>query len=122
MTNAPTRFDNGGAPASCQCPLCTDALPAPLPCGCVRGSFLCPTAERLWNASSHAWTAGDYAEYARLRQEYGAHFYAQPAPQLCPICGGDGVVDSGGQLPWSEWANETCSHCAGTGKGVTDGD
>jgi hypothetical protein len=27
--DAPTRFDNGGAPASCRCPLCTDA---PTPC------------------------------------------------------------------------------------------
>jgi hypothetical protein len=49
-----------------------------LPCGCVRGAFLCPTAEQLWNASSHAWRTGNYPEYARLRQEYEAHFH-QPA-------------------------------------------
>ena len=59
----------------------TDApTPTRLPCGCVRGEYLCAEAERLWRASSNAWQAGNYADYARLRQEYEAHFYAQPAP------------------------------------------
>jgi len=59
--------------------------PTRLPCGCVRGSYLCPTAERLWRASSNAWQAGDYADCARLRQEYEAHFFAaQPAQQVQP--------------------------------------
>ena len=53
----------------------TTNAPAPLPCGCVRGAFLCPTAEALWRAGNSAWTAGDYPEYARLRQEYEAHFH-----------------------------------------------
>ena len=57
---------------------------APAPCGCVRGSYLCAVAERLWRASSNAWQAGDYAGYARLRQEYEMHFAAQPAPQVQP--------------------------------------
>jgi hypothetical protein len=28
-TDTPTRFDNGGAPAGCTCPLCTDAPTRP---------------------------------------------------------------------------------------------
>jgi hypothetical protein len=37
------------------------------------------------------------------------------SPQPCPICLGAGAVDSGGQLPWGEWANDTCTHCNGKG-------
>lgn len=50
-------------------------MTTPLPCGCVRGEFVCPTAERLWRA---AFNASDDAEYAYLRELYEAHFY-QPA-------------------------------------------
>lgn len=59
----------------------TTDTPTHLPCGCKRGgSCLCAEAERLWRASRNAWRAGDYAEYARLRQEYEAHFYLQVQP------------------------------------------
>ena len=56
-------------------------MTTPLPCGCVRGSFLCPVAEQLWRRCNGAWYEGSFAESQRLRQEYEAHFYAaQPAP------------------------------------------
>lgn len=48
--------------------------PRPLPCGCVRGSYLCPVAERLWRASEAAWLLGKKEESWRLRAEYEAHF------------------------------------------------
>ena len=56
--------------------------PTPLPCGCVRGSYLCPTAERLWQRCNGAWYEGNDAEAARLRELYEAHFNA--APQVQP--------------------------------------
>ena len=55
----------------------TDAhtpTPTPLPCGCVRGSYLCPTAERLWRRCNGAWYEGNDDEAARLRELYEAHF------------------------------------------------
>ncbi len=45
-----------------------------LPCGCVRGSFLCVEAERLWQASNGAWHMGNEADSKRLREQYEAHF------------------------------------------------
>ena len=45
-----------------------------LPCGCTRGEFLCPTAERLWRASGNAYYGGDKNEYVRLLDEYETHF------------------------------------------------
>ena len=31
----------------------------------------------------------------------------------CPLCGGAGVVDSGGQTPWGSWINVPCPLCHG---------
>ena len=31
----------------------------------------------------------------------------------CPECGGEGVVDSGGQSPWGAWINIPCPLCGG---------
>lgn len=31
--------------------------------------------------------------------------------ELCGTCGGEGVVDSGGQTPWGEWVNVPCPEC-----------
>ena len=49
-------------------------MTTPLPCGCVRGSYLCPVAEQLWRRCNGAWYEGNDDESRRLRQEYEAHF------------------------------------------------
>jgi hypothetical protein len=35
---------------------------------------------------------------------------------LCSVCGGGGVVDSGGSTPWGEAIEVKCGHCDGAGK------
>lgn len=37
---------------------------------------------------------------------------------ICPECGGEGVVDSGGQTPWGAWINVPCPLC--NGKPITN--
>lgn len=32
---------------------------------------------------------------------------------ICPYCGGDGYIDSGGQAPWGSWINIPCPACNG---------
>lgn len=53
-----------------------------LPCGCVRGSFLCPVAEHLWvqvNAAyAGAKATGGWARYDKALEEYYAHFGEKP--------------------------------------------
>jgi hypothetical protein len=39
-----------------------------------------------------------------------------PGSVECPICYGEGAVDSGGSLPWGEWVMVKCGYCDGTGK------
>ena len=43
----------------------------------------------------------------RLREEVEAHKKKKP----CPTCGGDRLIDSGGQTPWGEWINIPCPTC-----------
>jgi len=45
-----------------------------LSCGCKRGYFLCPEAERLWRDYNSAYYAKDWKRYEELRQEYKKHF------------------------------------------------
>lgn len=54
---------------------------ARLPCGCIPGQYLCPTAVALWSALTHAWDAlwgkaptGTWQEYDRARDTYRAHY------------------------------------------------
>ena len=35
---------------------------------------------------------------------------------ICPECRGDGVIDSGGVMPWGEHINIGCELCKGVGK------
>ena len=50
-------------------------MTTPLPCGCVRGAYLCPVAEQLWRRCNGAWYEGNDDESQRLRELYEAHFY-----------------------------------------------
>lgn len=34
----------------------------------------------------------------------------------CQMCQGAGMVDTGGQMPWGAWIEDTCPFCNGTGK------
>ncbi|NIV31247.1 MAG: hypothetical protein GWN58_17655 [Anaerolineae bacterium] len=53
-----------------------------LPCGCIRGQFLCSEAERLWRRSSDAYETAKldfedeeaYNEYMDRLEEYNRHF------------------------------------------------
>src|SRR5574338_1654408 len=33
----------------------------------------------------------------------------------CPDCGGEGVIDTGGSLPWGEWVGVGCEVCKAEG-------
>ncbi len=46
----------------------------PLPCGCIRGTFLCKEAERLWRASQSALESECWKEYREFIALYDAHF------------------------------------------------
>ncbi len=45
-----------------------------LPCGCIRGTFLCKEAERLWRASNAAREAECWKEYREFLTLYNVHF------------------------------------------------
>ncbi|MBO8128263.1 MAG: hypothetical protein H0Z39_03565 [Peptococcaceae bacterium] len=49
-----------------------------LSCGCIRGSFLCPTAVKLWQKVNQEYerakVTGDYSGYERAKEEYERHF------------------------------------------------
>lgn len=53
-----------------------------LPCGCIRGSFLCRTAVHLWmlvnDAYSYAKLTGDWARYDKALEDYYAHYNEKP--------------------------------------------
>lgn len=51
-------------------------------CGCIRGEYLCPEAERLWRQAGEAyqavvrggqWAVTAWTEYDRRRQAYALH-------------------------------------------------
>jgi hypothetical protein len=44
-----------------------------LPCGCVRGEFMCPEAVRLWKRVNEAYEAKDLDAYCTAMKEYGLH-------------------------------------------------
>ena len=52
-----------------------------LPCGCERGLFLCPEAERLWSEVIAAWRKygaypqkANWDDYLIARKRYDKHF------------------------------------------------
>ena len=52
-----------------------------LPCGCKRGFFLCPEAERLWSEATIAWRKygvhpqiSNWDAYLVARKQYDEHF------------------------------------------------
>jgi hypothetical protein len=50
-----------------------------LPCGCIRGEFLCPEAVRLWGQVNHIYEKCElnlaaWKEYDTARWEYSMHF------------------------------------------------
>jgi hypothetical protein len=56
-----------------------------LPCGCVRGSYLCNTAETLWRNSMAAYCSGDDATGDMWRNVYEKHFEQQSPEFQSPV-------------------------------------
>jgi len=49
--------------------------PTQLSCGCIRGSYLCKEAERLWKLAMNE--KYGTKEYRTCRREYDKHFESQ---------------------------------------------
>lgn len=48
-----------------------------LPCGCERGEFLCPEAERLWAEYGRTYRFGTTEECEAARKAYDTHWQDQ---------------------------------------------
>jgi len=56
-------------------------MSTPLPCGCIRGSYLCPEAVRLWDKRTVAYreaealhTPSAWEAYQQADEAYDDHF------------------------------------------------
>jgi hypothetical protein len=56
-----------------------------LPCGCRRGFYLCPVAERLWREAGAVWqrcmAEGGWGAYERAHAAYLAHVEGRQTEQ-----------------------------------------